>query len=179
MSKCVRCGKSFLTRGKIKLADAEICFKCYDELGFDHKVGIYGGDPHKWEEIKDGRDVMYARENAKKNAQEAANLGLTPKLYEQIKSFEMTNLEVKVLRAICSTLSDEDRDIDVLDVALGDNGSVILLIDDVVIIEYKLDEGVKWIRLLNESDEKIRITGAAVINKMADRIVAAYDAGIV
>ena len=178
MSKCVRCGKSFLTRGKIKLADAEICFKCYDELGFDHKIGIYGGDSHKWEEIKDGRDAMYAREYAKQNAIEAANLGLTPKLYKQTKDIAMTNLEVKVLRAICSALSDENRDIDVLDAVLGDNGSVLLMIDDVVIIEYKLDEGVKWIRLLNESDEKIRITGAAVINKMADRIVAAYDAGI-
>lgn len=179
MAKCVRCGKSFLTRGKIKLADAEICFKCYDELGFDHKIGIYGGDSHKWEDIKDGYDAMRSREYAKKSAIEAANLGLTPSLYRQMNSFEMTNLEVKVLRAICSTLSDEKRDINVLDCALGDNGSVLLMIDGVVIIEYKLDEGVKWIRLLNESEEKIRITGAAVINKMADRIVAAYDAGIV
>ena len=54
MAKCIKCGGSFLTRGRIRLADADICFKCFDSLGFDHKAGIYDGKSYKWDEIKDG-----------------------------------------------------------------------------------------------------------------------------
>lgn len=175
MAKCIRCGKSFLTRGKIKLADAEICCKCYDELGFDHKIGIYGGDSHKWEDIKYGRDALFARERTKRLASEASKIGLTLKLYKQLEAAGATSPETKLLSAICSVLADEGRDIDVIDVSLGDNGSLLLMIDGVVFIEYKSDGGVKWIRFDNEGTEKVRITGPARINAIADRVVAAFD----
>lgn len=68
MAKCIKCGGSFLTRGRIKLADADICFKCFDSLGFDHKTGIYDGKSYKWDEIKDGRDA-YQRNKARRHAQ--------------------------------------------------------------------------------------------------------------
>lgn len=175
MAKCVKCGGSFLTRGRIKLADADICFKCFDSLGFDHKTGIYTGKTYKWEDIKDGFDAMMAREHAEKNAAKAYNLGLTPKLYKQLNNAEATDPEIRLMSAICALLSDEDRDIDALDVALGHNGSLLVMIDEVVIIEYKSDSGVKWIRFANESEEKLRITGPASLNKYASKIVAAYD----
>ena len=63
MAKCIKCGGSFLTRGRIKLADADICFKCFDELGFDHKTGIYNGKSYKWNEIKVGKST-YERNKA-------------------------------------------------------------------------------------------------------------------
>lgn len=57
MSKCIKCGKSFLTRGRVKLIDADICFKCFDSLGFDHKVDIYIADStYKWNDIKVGKE---------------------------------------------------------------------------------------------------------------------------
>lgn len=175
MAKCVKCGGSFLTRGRIKLADADICFKCFDSLGFNHKTGIYAGSTYKWDDIKDGFDAMMAREHAKKTAMEAFGLGLTPKIYKQLNKAEATDPEIRLMSAICALLSDEDRDIDALNVALGNNGSLLVMIDGVVIIEYKSDSGVKWIRLPHESDEKLRITGPASLNKLASRIVAAYD----
>lgn len=176
MAKCVRCGKSFLGRGKIKLADEEICFKCYDELGFDHKLGINIGSQYKWNDIKDGYDAMRAREYAAKQAREAASIGLNLKLLRQLHSAGATDPEIRLTSAICSVLSDEGRDIDVLDVALGDAGSLLMMIDGTVLIEYKSDEGVKWIRFNSEGDNKVRISGPARINAMADRVVAAYDA---
>ena len=84
MAKCIKCGKSFFGRIKIKLADAEICSKCYDELGFDHKTGLYIGSTYKWSDIKDGYDVMRDRENAKRFAKNAAEVGLIPKHYKQL-----------------------------------------------------------------------------------------------
>ena len=175
MAKCVRCGKSFFGRIKIKLADAEICSKCYDELGFDHKTGLYIGSTYKWNDIKDGYDAMREKENTKRLAIEAADAGLNLKLYKQLNAAGATDPEKRLLGAICSVLADEGRDIDVIDTALGDNGSLLLMIDGVVFIEYKSDSGVKWIRFDNEGEEKIRITGPARINAMANRIVAAYD----
>lgn len=175
MAKCIRCGKSFLGRIKIKLSDAEICSKCYAELGFDPKYAKYG-TAYSWAEIKDGSDAYYARKHAKEQTHEAESIGLNLKLFRQLHAAGATDPEIRLMSAICATLSDEGRDIDVLDVALGDNGSLLVLVDDVVAIEYKSDSGVKWIRLPNESEEKIRISGPARINAMASRIVQAYDA---
>ena len=178
MAKCVKCGKSFFGRIKIKLADAEICSKCYDELGFDHKTGLYIGSTYKWSDIKDGYDAMRNKENTKRLAIEAADAGLNLKLYKQLNAAGATDPEKRLLSAICSVLADEGRDIDLIDAALGDNGSLLLMIDGIAFIEYKSDSGVKWIRFDNEGEEKIRITGPARINAMASRVVAAYDSAV-
>ena len=66
MAKCICCGGSCLTRGRIKLVDADICFKCFDTLGFDHKTDFYvARDLYKWDEIKNGRVAFWENKNAK------------------------------------------------------------------------------------------------------------------
>lgn len=66
MARCIKCGKSFALRGKIKLNDADICFSCFKELGFDPSTDIYNSkDNYSWEDIKDGRDLYYKRRKAK------------------------------------------------------------------------------------------------------------------
>lgn len=66
MAKCICCGGSCLTRGRIKLVDADICFKCFDALGFDHKTDFYvARDLYKWDEIKNGRAAFWENKNAK------------------------------------------------------------------------------------------------------------------
>lgn len=176
MAKCIKCGKSFFGRGKIKLADAEICFKCYDELGFDHKIDIYGGSRYRWDEIKEGRDVLNRRKWDAEATKEAAALGLNLKLYRQINRAEATDPEIRLLGAICAVLEDEGRDTDVIDAALGDNGSLLLMVDGVVFIEYKAEPNVKWIRFDNEGEDKVRISGPGRINSLAARVVSAFDA---
>lgn len=175
MAKCIKCGGSFLTRGRIKLADADICFKCFDALGFDHKTGVYTGKLYKWDQIKDGREAMQAREYAKEREKEASQIGVSLKQLRQLEAAGSTKMEIKILSAICALLKDEDRDPDLIDVSLGDNGSLLVMIDGVVFIRYKADAGVKWIIFENESGEKIRITGPGRLNTLAPRIVQAYD----
>ena len=53
MAKCIRCGGSFLKNRKIKLKDAVICAKCFQELGFD-KSDYKFGDLWEYDEIKNG-----------------------------------------------------------------------------------------------------------------------------
>ena len=175
MAKCIKCGGSFLTRGRIRLADADICFKCFDELGFDHKTGIYTGKTYRWDDIKDGFQAMQARHYAEIAAQAAEELGVSYKQYKQLGAAGSTNMENKILATICAILKDERRDPDLIDVALGDNKDLLLMIDGVVFLRYKADDGVKWIVFENESSEKIRITGPGRLNSLASRIVQAYD----
>ena len=65
MAKCVKCGGSFLTRGRIRLKDADICFKCFESLGFERKDGIYNGKQYRWDDIKDGYYAYRAKENVR------------------------------------------------------------------------------------------------------------------
>ena len=178
MAKCIKCGGSFLTRGRIKLADADICFKCFDELGFDHKTGVYTGKLYKWDQIKDGYSAMRARENAAAKAKQADELGISVKQFKQLDNANATDMEIKIFSKICAVLLDDDRDPDLIDVSLGDNGSLLLMIDGVVFMRYKADSGVKWIIFENESPEKIRIQGAGRINSFAPRIAQAYDSAM-
>lgn len=179
MAKCIKCGGGFLTRGRIRLADADICFKCFDSLGFDHKQGVYTGSLYKWDQIKDGYEAMRAREYAEAAAREAAKIGVSAEQYRQLNKADATDMEIKIFSKICALLKDDDRDPDLIDVSLGDNGSLLLMVDGVVFIRYKADAGVKWIIFENESSEKIRIAGAGRMNSFAPRIAQAYDSAAI
>lgn len=60
MSNCIRCGSGFLMRKRIQLKDADICGKCFKELGFDKHDAIVS-KLKTWDEIKDGHEAYVAR----------------------------------------------------------------------------------------------------------------------
>lgn len=65
MSKCVRCNRSTLLRGKVELSDSVICSICFKALGFDK----YDADSRmKYADIKDGKASYQALKNARYNA---------------------------------------------------------------------------------------------------------------
>lgn len=178
MAKCMMCGKSTLIKGHVKLADGAICTPCFLKLGFKLSDATTSS-LYKYDDIKEGKDVMYRKRAAesalKADYEEANKIGLALKHYRQLENAGATDMEKKILAAICAVLYDEGRDFEIIDVALGDNGSLLLMLDGTVFVEYKADSGVKWIRFDNEGQEKIRIGGAARMNALASRIVAAYD----
>lgn len=57
MAKCIRCGKSTLVRGHVKLADAAICTPCFKQLGFK-LTETAGASVYRYDDIKDGRDNL-------------------------------------------------------------------------------------------------------------------------
>lgn len=183
MAKCIRCGKSGMgvLHQAIKLKDKNmICFKCYKELGGEPWKDITTAPlTYSYEDIKYGFQAMRNQNLSnlitRTNMEEAEQFGITLKFVKQLNIAGATDSEKRLLGAICAVLADEGRDIDVIDVTLGDNGSLLLMVDGVVFIEFKSDEGVKWIRFDNEGQNKVRIAGPARINAMAGRVVAAYD----
>ena len=156
-------------RGRIRLEDADICFKCFDDLGFDHKTGIYTGSLYKWEDIKDGIQSVWDKQNAKT----AASMGLTFPHWKQLTAAFATDLEFKLFSAMCAIWKDERCDVSALSISPGENGSLLVLLDDVVVLEYKGEPQVRWI-LFPDSEKKVRIGNSARINGLADRIVSAY-----
>ena len=170
MSKCVRCGNSFLMRRKVKLKDALICGKCYNELGFDDYLI---SDSYRWDDIKDGYAAYRERENQKYWTQEAEKRGLTLPHYRQLFSLGATDMEVKIFATIYALLNDEGKDADAIEISSGDNGSVNLSVNGEIFISYKADGGVKWISF--ENGEKIRIGGAGRMNSLSPRIIQAFD----
>lgn len=59
MSNCIRCGSGFLMRKRIQLKDADICGKCFKELGFD-KRDLLTAAVYEYEKIKNGKTEYYA-----------------------------------------------------------------------------------------------------------------------
>lgn len=94
MAKCIKCGGSFLTRGRIRLADADICFKCFESLGFDRKTGIYTGKSYKWDDIKDGYDV-YQRNKLRRHAQWLAENEDVVALMDALSEDDESDVEVE------------------------------------------------------------------------------------
>lgn len=69
MAKCIRCGKSTLIRGHVKLFDAAICTPCFISLGFK-LTDTAGAYLYSYDEIKDGKDKVsrnIARAKAEQN----------------------------------------------------------------------------------------------------------------
>lgn len=172
MSKCVRCGNSFLMRRKVTLKDALICGKCYKELGFDNYLI---SDTYRWDDIKDGYDAYRDRENQKYWIKEAEKSGLTLPHYRQLFSLGATDMEVKIFATIYALLNDEGKAADAIEISSGDNGSINLSVNGEIFISYKADGGVKWIVFENESPDKIRIGGAGRMNSLSPRIIQAFD----
>ncbi len=57
MAKCIRCGKSTIVRGHVKLEDAAICTPCWKSLGFKI-TETAGASVYRYEDIKDGRENL-------------------------------------------------------------------------------------------------------------------------
>lgn len=58
MAKCLKCGKSTIVRGHVKLADGAVCTPCFKSLGFK-LTDTAGACTLSYDEIKDGKDMLY------------------------------------------------------------------------------------------------------------------------
>ena len=168
MAKCKRCGRAALIGG-IRLADAVVCKACLRDLGFADRIDRTTGSLYKWADVKDGIQAFWDCQNAKT----AASKGRLLKHFQQLNAAGATDLEEKLFAAMCAIWKDERCDVSRLDIAPGANGSLLVLMDGTVVLEYKGERQVRWI-LFPDSPDKVRIGSSARINSLGNRIVAAY-----
>lgn len=154
MSKCVRCGGSFLTRRKIKLKDAEICGKCYKELGFDNPLT---SDLYKWEDIKDGRDAYRLKEK-KKQIKEAVLSSITI-TGTGPRELICTEEEREIFNHIFKAFEDNGRDTDELVLVRKSDNYVTVVYNEWDLLRIKFSQNAKWILfpILDRSDARIYI----------------------
>jgi len=146
MSKCIRCGGSFLLRGKIKLKDADICTKCFRELGFDKGYDLIS-ELYSYEEIKEGIDKYYENQQ-KKELIEALKADPPFKIsgagnYERV---EATDGEIEMFDVIESILDGCELPAPLV-LARKSSGYVSAVIGDWDLARIKYTERAKWIVL--------------------------------
>ena len=180
MSKCERCGAGGigLIHSGVKFKDKKyICIKCLKELGHDHPVR----DAY-YLSLQTSEDILHPEIRWEHQRQEdcrrrAERFDITPVQYDALDKAQATDFEVKVFSRLCALLEDEGCSSAALTVSSGTNGSLIVLLDGTVLLEFKGEPQVKWVRLSDDPDSKIRFGQLSKLNSLADRIVSLYRAG--
>lgn len=177
MAKCIRCGKSTVVRGHVKLADAPICTPCFRSLGFKLNetatASIY-----KYDDIKDGKDAYYQKAIERRaqayDQDQADRLGLKLSEYLAFSELDCSDQEMKVLRRINALLEDEDCNPDRIDYEREPGAPLSAFLGDELLYELKYTPDIKWLRIGSDGDKK-RITGPAGINKLADKLSEKFN----
>lgn len=164
MAKCINCNGSFLTRGKIKLKDAYICFKCCDSLGFDHKTLVLTGSLYSWNDIKDGYNAYWARRYAAEDPTvQFANYG-------QNRDVNATDEEVRIYDQL-RTISGAEN----LELVRRSDSYVTAAIGDTDVARFKYTARAKWIRFPYVNDNKIPLASVESVADLHDSIIASVE----
>lgn len=181
MAKCIKCGRSTLLHGSVKLKDGSVCFPCFKQLGFDAKPGstdLITSTLLSWDDIKDGKDEYDRRRWAKRNAEfdreESDRLGLHYADYRTLYDLDCIDNEMKAVERVCALLEDEGCSTKKISYERDPGEPLNAFVGDELLYQLKYTKDVKWIRIGPDSD-KIRITGPAGINKTVDKLVNRYN----
>ena len=169
MAKCIRCGGSFLTRRRVKLKDAEICGKCYRELGFENYLV---SDSYKYDEIKDGYDAYRINER-KKEIKDAVISSVSVNIVGDEKDLVCTEEERMVFEEIKKMLGTDELKL----VRKSDN-YVSAVVGEWDLVRIKYTNRAKWVIFPLVSNEKIRMESPEDVQEMASYIsdsVAVYN----
>lgn len=177
MAICERCGKGGmgLMHSAVKFKDKKyICVKCLKELGHEHPIkDAYYLSLHTSEEILHP-EIRWEREHQEACRRRAERLDITPDQYDALDRIPATEFEIKAFSRICALLDDEGCSSSELSITAGEGGSILVLLDGTVLIEYKGEPQVKWIRLADDHEHKIRFGQLSKLNSLADRMAALY-----
>lgn len=177
MAICERCGRGGMRtiHGAIKFKDGKcICIKCLKELGREH--------PYKdafYLQLKTSEEILRPEISQAKKwdedcARRAARLYISTDQYKMLYNGNATEFEFKLFSRICQILDDEGCDSSVLTLGENGSGSLFVLKGDKMILEYKGEPDIKWLRLADAPDSKIRFGQLSKLNSLADRIVTIY-----
>lgn len=173
---CIKCNGSFLTRRRVKLKDADICFGCFKELGFD-KSDILTSSLYAYDDIKDGKEEYYRRSWAKRKKEfaheEADRLGLHFADYQALSDLDCIDNEMKAVERVCALLEDEGCSSKKISYEREPGEPLNAFLGDALLYQLRYTKDVKWIRI-GADGEKDRITGPAGINKLVNKLVERY-----
>jgi hypothetical protein len=167
MVRCAKCNGSFLTRGKIKLKDACICFKCADALGFDHKTLALTGYLYSWDDVKDGYEAFY---NASMRAHGEQKKPVKFANYGQLRDVNATDEEAEIFEQIRTLSGAED-----LELVRKSDSYVTAAIGDTDVARFKFTARAKWIRFPYVSNDKIPLASVDAVADLHDEIIRSVE----
>lgn len=177
MAKCEKCGSGRMSwwSGAIKFKDGKyICVKCLKELGHEHPLKEASYLSLQTSEDILHPEVRWAREWEETCKRRADRLAISPAQYNSLDKSGATDFEMGLFSRLCAILEDEGCDADRLVVTSGGGGSLMVFLGDILLLEYKGEPQIKWIRLSDDPDNKVRFGQLSKLNSLADRIVAIY-----
>lgn len=177
MAKCERCGRGGMRtiHSAVKFKDGKcICVKCLKELGHEHPIkDAFYLQLRSSEDILHP-EIMWARERAEMCRRRAERLDITPAQYDALDRNGATDFEIKIFSRLCALLEDEGCDTSDLVVISAGDGALYVMQGDAVLLEFKGEPNIKWIRFPDDPDNKIRFGQLSKLNSLIDRIVASY-----
>ena len=180
MAKCIRCGGSFLLHKKVKLQDAEICSKCFYELGFD-KGYLLISNMYPYEKIKDGIDAYYENERknegieaAKEKAIRSVSVGITN--YGQERDLICTEEERAIFEELELMVDGMDLPAPLQLVRVSDN-YVSAKIGDWDLARIKYTNRAKWILFptVERSDAKHPLEDTSDVTDLEDIVAESVE----
>lgn len=173
MAVCERCGRGAMKvlHNAVRCKDRKyICVRCLKELGHAHPYrDAYYLSLKTSEEILHP-EISWERQRQEDCERHAERLDITPEQYASLDKANATDFEIRLFSRLCALLEDEGCDTAALTISSGSNGSLLVLLDGTVLLEYKGEPQVKWIRLSDDPDSKIRFGQLSKLNSLADRI---------
>lgn len=142
MAKCIHCGSSFALHRKIKLKDADICLKCFRNLGFDKGYDLIA-DLYEYDQIKEGVDVYYAKERIKDEA--IASVSVTLQTYGHERDLICTEEERAVYNNIKRILTSVNVDVSPLQLVRVSDNYVTAKYGEWDLARIKYTNRAKWI----------------------------------
>lgn len=171
MSKCIRCGGSFVTRRKIQLKDAEICGKCFKELGFD-KSDLLTASIYPYAEIKDGKQSYYLNKRKKAAKDEIiGSVSVSMSSYGEERDLICTEEEREIFEELEIICADVNPPHPLQLVRVSDN-YVSAKIGDWDLARFKYTNRAKWLSLpiVEASSQKHQIEAPGDVADYSDQI---------
>lgn len=184
MAKCIRCGKSTALRGTVQLKDATICGKCAKALGMD-KTEILIATQYRYDDIKDGMDVYYAKQTIKWATLqdiEDGKIGLKVVNYGQERDLNCTEEERQIYDNILTALSDAGLDTSCMELVRKSDNYVSACMRSsnegyglMDVARFKFTDRAKWIKA-GLAFDKTPIGAPEDVLSMGDGLIENYRA---
>lgn len=93
--------------------------------------------------------------------------------FQTLDDLDCSTYEIKTIEKICALLEDERCKSRLISYEREPGGPLNAFVGDALLYQLRYTRDVKWIRIGADGD-KVRITGPAGINKLADKLVNEY-----
>lgn len=175
MEKCLRCGKTLLFKG-VKLADGRLCYKCFEELGFDKGMREYSWT-NSYEDIKDGYQAYIEKKylsDEPATKETVAMSGLQFAHYGEERDVDATEEEQAIFDHLISILDENGCETDLIRLVRRSSNYISASIDETDVARFKYTKRAKWILFPSTGNDKVQLESTD-LQDLTEMIMDSYN----